>query len=60
VGFGSLLLLIILRRLKMRFPKFLLLKMIPGVLIVVGVSMLLAWIFDFADQGVPMVSEVPK
>lgn len=60
LGVGSLLMFILLREIKKKFPRFIPLKLIPSVLIAVGVAILLSWTLDFEAKGVPVLGEIPR
>ena len=50
----------LLRELKKRFPKFIPLKLIPGVLIAVAVAIILSWSLDLESKDVPILGEIPS
>jgi len=60
MGVGSLFMFIFLRQLKKKFPKFIPLKLIPGVLVAVVAAILLSWGLDFEAKGVPVLGTIPS
>uniref|UniRef100_A0A6U1U0C5 STAS domain-containing protein n=1 Tax=Vannella robusta TaxID=1487602 RepID=A0A6U1U0C5_9EUKA len=60
LGAGSLLMFILLRELKKKFPTFIPLKLVPSVLIAVAAAILLSWGLDFDGKGVPVLGEIPS
>ena len=60
MGVGSLALFIGLRFLKKQFPQFIPLKLIPGVLVAVGLGILVSYLFDFEAMGVFVLGAIPS
>ena len=58
LGTGSLFTMFFIRETKKMFPRFIPLKFIPAVLVVVGFSMLLSWSLDFKERGVATLDEI--